>query len=143
SLMRSAEASVFCSRCCRCSRTLAYPSRAKINTMAPSNNKFSFTPSVGVNRNQASRFGSVSCMLQHRRCDRYSFFWLSCTLKSKLFLREDRQILHRHPEQSESGSDDHAGDRQFTPLRKIAHARRSFESRDAHVHPVRDESQDH
>src|SRR5580765_6939539 len=121
--MRSAAANVFCSKCCRCNRTLAYPSSAKITTIAPSNNRFSFTLNVCVMRNQPDRLGSVSCMLQHRRRLRKFSLRQGRRLKRELLLGEDWQILHCQPEQREPGGNDHAGHRQLAPLGEVTHPR--------------------
>src|SRR5215471_7345938 len=143
SLMRSATSSVFCSRCCRCTRTLTYPIRAKITIIALSNSRFSFRLSVCLMRSQRSRFGSVSGMLQHPRCHRDNFRCLGYGLTGELSLRENRQIFHRQPEEREASADDHSRDRQFAPLGEVAHPGRSLETRDAYVHAICDESEHH
>src|ERR1039457_4771414 len=122
SLTRSALSRVLCSRCWRCSRTLRYPSRAKITTMAPSKSMFSLALRVSVRRVHRLRFGSVSCMLHDRRNVRQRGLVFHCWLRQELFLGEDRQVLYRHAEEGEAGCDDHAGDRQLRLFGEVTYS---------------------
>src|SRR4029077_6459982 len=133
SLMRSAESSVFCSRCWRWSRTLRYPSSAKIRTIAPSNSMLSLALSVCVTRNRRARVGSVSGMLQHRRSYRHGGSHGRHTMHDEVVFREDRQVLHRHAEQGEAQRHNHQSDGELGPLGQIVVADVCFKPNEADI----------
>src|SRR5215471_2254000 len=141
SLIRSATSNVFCSRCWRCKRTVRYPSRAKIATIALSKRMFSLALRVCVALSNRARVGSVTGMLHYRGCERNRKSRVRSVAHLHAVLREDRQVLHRHAKKCEAHRNDHQRDRELGPLGDVMMPNVGLETDQADIQAIGDKSE--